>query len=207
MKIYLKNGNVLCGYGDNGETFKESYWHSNAENNGKEKAFLSALRYEMGNCFNGFYENALRLCKTGNPIDDYNLLQGLIMTAENRHIEIDSEVYEFLKEYEELATAEAEKIKEARRQEEEERHLQQQWERIKRDGCMQCANCRITGDDDYVCRETGDDLPTKNCPGYVGMTYYLFNFKPFPTDSCPLRYQKNKETIICSEQHRERKSD
>lgn len=187
MKLYVKDGHVLCGYAENGKTFKENYRLANDGMVHKDKDFLSECSHSCGECFIGFYGNALKLDKTGNPIYDYNLLHDVIAIAEDYGVQVEDEVYDALNDYETAARAEQDKINEEREASRLAEERRRRWESVKCNGCIDCANCRMVGDDDYVCRETGDDLPIKNCPGYVGVTYYLFNYKPFPTDSCPLK--------------------
>lgn len=167
MKIFILDGIIVCSLDD------------------KNGAFLS----ETSECFDGFYKHNLKL-RSGDFYTEYENLKKILISADKHRIEVSEEVEEAYREMSERRRTIQQGFEEQRRLEAEEEQKREQWKRFQKNGCKGCSNCRPTGfDDDWKCTASGDDLTVKNCPGYEGLIYKLFNYIPFPTDKCPYKYE------------------
>ena len=165
MKIFILDGIIVCNLDD------------------KNGAFLS----ETSGCFDDFYKHNLKL-RSGDFNTEFERLSRILIAADKYGIEVSEEVEEAYRVMSERQRTIQQGLEEQRRIEAEAKHKCEQWERLQKNGCKGCKNCRPTGyDDDYKCLASGDELEVKNSPGYVGLIYKLFNYIPFPTDRCPYK--------------------
>lgn len=172
MKICILDGIIVCSL----------------ENRNSE--FLS----ETSGCFDDFHEYNLKL-RTDDFRTEFNSLKTIIIAADKHGIEVSKavrKIYHLYSEWQGNIEREREEQRRIEAIEAEERKKREEWLSLQKNGCRGCENCRaISLDDDYKCLASGDMLPVENRPGYEGLTYHLFNLKPFPTDGCPYRYETN----------------
>lgn len=101
-----------------------------------------------------------------------------------KFIDISDTVKRFMDELDERIHVLTEQL-EAKRLEEKRK---KRWKDVCKFGCGGCGNLRRC-EDDYICGASGELLPERNIPGNVGAVYRIFNYVPFPTDSCPLNVE------------------
>ncbi|MDE6504844.1 MAG: hypothetical protein K2L42_03140 [Clostridia bacterium] len=157
----------------------------------KNKAYLS----EYGVYFKGFFYGRLKmeLLRPEEFAADYVLttntywLEEVVAGAEKHGVYVDKSVLDKLKDMQaEVRRLCGSPIHIAEITPEEER-----WARLCEKGCGGCKN-KIRQEEDYLCAACGEILPERNMSGYAGGIYRLFNYKPFPTDNCPFKFNKTK---------------
>lgn len=197
MKLYLQDDEIIFDYSD--VDFKE-----NTLNN---KGYAMYREFMM-NC-NCEWEYTLRkqvrrmVCKKQDWLTEYgniarirNAVASCYYTAQRLYlIEISDDIKQYLDKLQEQCDElrEAERIREQRERAEAE--AKALWKAKCEHGCGRCPNLRRC-DDDFKCMATEEYLNEKNVRGYVGNTYLLFNWVPFPTDNCPFNINKIKEEAV-----------
>lgn len=164
MRIFLNDGKVTCDL-----THKDS-------------GYLAAV----SGCWDKV-EGGNLILKLGEDIDfNYRVFTAVIDGAKFFGVEVEDEVkklYEDLQNEIKLLNAERNARLVAEREVERKK---ERWRLLQKHGCKGCSSLRKTPfDDEWECAESGDDLPTKQCPEFLGNTCYIFLFNPFPTDKCP----------------------
>lgn len=127
---------------------------------------------------------------TGNPEEDYSNLSLAFYNFKHDNVKVEENVEAVLERYK----AENDRAEAARAAEvaalRERQAKAAKWKLIKSHGCRGCPKLVQTGDDDYVCKATGELLPIENKPQYYEGVYYLFNYEPFPCDGCAFKYEE-----------------
>lgn len=179
MRVAIRNGEVVCSL--------ENKCHD----------FL----FDCYGCFTGFNKlGELRMSTIAPTSDkearerwDFNTLSLICATADKYGVEVTDEARQRLEELDSAVKA----WDEYQAQRALKYAAVERWEQIQKRGCAKCSYVRRTGDDEYACGMTGDDLETKNI-GLAGTNEIigctaLYVFAPYPTDSCPFKCEAEAE--------------
>lgn len=166
MNIELYEGNVVVHF----------------KNESENQQFIDEIRYDGLGAYLPGYVDRREL--------SFELIDSILRAAEHYGVQIDNDVREYIKKRRDAEAVEYAKKREAEAAEREQQAREAEWARKCRDGCGRCGNLLCIGDDDYKCTVSGELLEVKNKPGYDGINYYLFNYKPFPSMKCPYNHNR-----------------
>lgn len=184
MKLYIENGEVIFDFSDvkDAEDEKDSV----------RKKFLrdTSCNWIYTNKWNVMrmdYEPQSWVTEYGNERQLEHFLSSCIYEAKNLgYIEVSPTVEKLLQK----TAVRCKELYDAELAKEKERERHAEWELLCKSGCSGCKNLCRCGDD-YFCVSSKEMLPKKNVPGVSRGRYVLFDYKPFPTDSCPFNVNQS----------------
>lgn len=145
---------------------------------------------------------------SGNAEYDYYLLNLVEINCSHVGVKICSSAEEVISGYKTAAqaerqkrlAAEAERAKEEAARAERERKASR-WQLIQKHGCQGCSKLSKVGDDDYICKHTGQSLEVKNNPCFYNGMYYLFNYVPCPCEGCLYKFEEEKNELTKTDKY------
>jgi hypothetical protein len=180
MRVEIKDGKVVC------------------ELINKNHDFLA----DCGSLFDGYYGfGYLKMIEVKTKDRDHDVLgffkylYYIVSAAQRYEVEVASEVYELLSDYQ---TA-AEEIETRWKMQDEDYAKREKWQKLCKNGCDGCHYLCMDGDD-YRCYATKALLPEKNCP----QTGYKIVWRAFPSDECPYKAEQIEEGDKLYEEYKER---
>ncbi len=185
MKLYLEDGEVYFDYSevdmkaalDNGTTQARRFLLET------ECGWDKTLRPQVVRMTHDYQEWQ---SEYGNACRQRYLVGNCYYTALNKSlVEVSDEIKSYMDELDE----ECARLKEIEWKKTEERERAEKWKSICKKGCKDCEHCVRRGDD-FICRDSGVDLETKNVPRFKNGVYQLFNYEPFPTGGCKYEYEQ-----------------
>lgn len=110
-------------------------------------------------------------------------LYRIIVQAERHKVAVSDEVKEYAARLK--ATYGRAMLERFQRTQSEEKR--REWARLQLYGCGNCEHLCSFGEDGFYCSACKEELPTQNRPEHYNGTYYMYNWKAFPSGNCPKR--------------------
>lgn len=66
------------------------------------------------------------------------------------------------------------------------------WANMQLFGCGNCEHLCSFGEDGFYCSACKEELPVQNKPEHYNGTYYMYNWRPYPSGNCPKKAEDQK---------------